>query len=171
MGVIWAGLWAVVASLIACEIYAQAEPWSRLLIGRAVRRLPHECRERYREEWLAHLYECRGNLKKLIHASACFFCAGTVGRIYENVNTASVLSEADPSLKIRTISRDTRVIAIRALEIALRQKGVDDVRVSRFRRAAAAFDVQDEMDFSTFSNAVISLLRDCLNEESSTLSR
>jgi hypothetical protein len=73
-----------VSRIVTGELGAHAEPLARLLIERAVKRLPADDRDRFREEWLAHLEETPGTLRKLWHAAGCHFgaakVAGVVGR-------------------------------------------------------------------------------------------
>jgi hypothetical protein len=45
------------------------------MIEKAVLRIPKHKRNRYREEWLAHLDEIPGNLGRLTHAFQCYFVA------------------------------------------------------------------------------------------------
>lgn len=61
----------IFVSLIAAEIIANVPRISKWLIQGAVLRLPDHTRDRYREEWLAHLDEIPGTFGKLRHASGC----------------------------------------------------------------------------------------------------
>jgi hypothetical protein len=67
-------------SLLAAEVWAHADPLSRWLIRRAVLRIPEEQRARLEEEWLAHLEETPGAVRKLLHAIGCWSGAPAVGR-------------------------------------------------------------------------------------------
>jgi hypothetical protein len=69
---------AVATRIVTGELSAHAEPMARWIIGRAVERLPTDDRDRFREEWLAHLDETPGTLRKLWHAVGCHLGAGKV---------------------------------------------------------------------------------------------
>jgi hypothetical protein len=56
---------------VAAELSAHIEPCARWIIDKGVDQLPAEVRDRYREEWLAHLDETPGTLRKLWHAVGC----------------------------------------------------------------------------------------------------
>jgi hypothetical protein len=71
---------AIGASLVAAELWAHAEPIARWFITRAVRRLPEAERARREEEWLAHLEETPGALRKFLHGVGCWSGAPAVGR-------------------------------------------------------------------------------------------
>ncbi len=62
----------ILGSLVAAELYCWAPHIARKSIERAVLRLPESERDRFREEWLAHLDECPGSLAKLWHSLGCF---------------------------------------------------------------------------------------------------
>jgi hypothetical protein len=70
-----AALIGLITSLLAAEFYARATTSSRRIIEKAVLQIPRHERDRYREEWLAHLEEIPGNLGKLAHAFQCLFVA------------------------------------------------------------------------------------------------
>jgi hypothetical protein len=53
------------------ELSAHAEPMARWIIGKAAQRLPADDRDRFCEEWLAHLDETPGTLRKFWHAVGC----------------------------------------------------------------------------------------------------
>lgn len=61
----------IVGSLVAAEVYCWAPNIARRCVERAVLRLPESERDRFREEWLAHLGECPGSLGKLWHSMGC----------------------------------------------------------------------------------------------------
>jgi len=62
-------------SLVAAELWARADPFARLLIRAAVRRLPTEERERRLQEWLADLHDMPSALGKLSWAVGCHWAA------------------------------------------------------------------------------------------------
>jgi hypothetical protein len=64
-------LLGILGSLIAAEIFACGPVIARSLIGLAVRRLPEEDRNRFREEWLSHLQEMPGFFSMISHALGC----------------------------------------------------------------------------------------------------
>jgi hypothetical protein len=63
MGLPAAGLFAAVS-----ELNDRATGLARWLIARAVAKLPIDAQERYREEWIAHLNDCDGNIGRFFHA-------------------------------------------------------------------------------------------------------
>jgi len=69
----------VVSGIVTGELSAHAEPMARWIISKAVARLPADDRERFREEWLAHLEEVPGAVGKLWHATGCYLGAAKVG--------------------------------------------------------------------------------------------
>jgi hypothetical protein len=69
-----------VGSILAYEICAHADPVARWLIIRAVARLPEPQRNVRLEEWLAHLNETPGAIRKLLHGVGCWFGAPAIGR-------------------------------------------------------------------------------------------
>jgi hypothetical protein len=70
----------ILGSLFAAEIWSHADPLSRWLIRSALQRLPEEQRLRREEEWLAHLEETPGAIRKLLHGFGCLLGAPAVGR-------------------------------------------------------------------------------------------
>jgi hypothetical protein len=71
---------AVIVNLISIDISEQTPVLARKLITCAVRGLPAAQRERYLEEWLAHLDECKGTIPKLVHSVGCVVCASTLAK-------------------------------------------------------------------------------------------
>jgi hypothetical protein len=71
---------AIAAAIAACILAAEAlgEPASHCLINWATRWLPELMRDRYREEWLAHVGEIDTGLGKLRHAAGCAFGLGSL---------------------------------------------------------------------------------------------
>jgi hypothetical protein len=61
--------------IVMGELSAHVEPMARWIIGKAVERLPPGDREKFREEWLAHLNEIPGTLRKFWHALGCYRAA------------------------------------------------------------------------------------------------
>jgi hypothetical protein len=53
-------------------------PW---IIEKAAERLPANGRERFREEWLAHLEETTGLLGKAWHVFGCYMCAAKLAKM------------------------------------------------------------------------------------------
>jgi hypothetical protein len=76
----------VIGSLIASELYAGVRPISACLIDWAATRFPEHAQARFREEWHAHLIECAGNLRGLLHALGCAMYAVifTCNNVYED---------------------------------------------------------------------------------------
>jgi hypothetical protein len=58
-----------------------AEPLARWIIEKAVKRLPAGDCDRFREEWLAHLDETPGTLRKLWHAFGCHLGAAKLAGV------------------------------------------------------------------------------------------
>jgi lipopolysaccharide/colanic/teichoic acid biosynthesis glycosyltransferase len=75
LGVSGALFLAIAARLVASDIEASLPQLTERLIDRAVRRLPHEQRDRFAEEWRSHVNETPGGLRKL--ATACGFQAAS----------------------------------------------------------------------------------------------
>jgi hypothetical protein len=67
--------------VVAGELSAHVKPFARWVINKGVDRLPVEVRDRFREEWLAHLDETPGMLRKLCHAIGCRWGAIKVGDV------------------------------------------------------------------------------------------
>lgn len=61
-------LGAIILKLATTELQDWLPTIARRIIDRAVMRLPDEIRERYREEWYAHMDDCPGRVSKLWHA-------------------------------------------------------------------------------------------------------
>jgi hypothetical protein len=79
---IWANARPISRWLIslAIAIPASATPISRWLISLAVLRMSSRERDRFREEWPAHLNDIDGAFGKLRHALACVFIAAKIDR-------------------------------------------------------------------------------------------
>jgi hypothetical protein len=67
--------------IVTSELSAHVEPMARWIIGKAVQRFPANDRNRFREEWLAHLDETPGTLRKLWHAVGCYLAAAKVAGV------------------------------------------------------------------------------------------
>jgi hypothetical protein len=76
-----AGLCSVFLNLFASELWCRGPSFAKWLIVRAARRLPVQQRERYEEEWLAHLDECLGNFSKVRHALECMICVRALKKV------------------------------------------------------------------------------------------
>jgi hypothetical protein len=72
---------AVAVHLLSSELYDRVPGFAASLIRAAARQLPPPARERYREEWLAHMTECQGGLSKLLHGLECLICARNLSKI------------------------------------------------------------------------------------------
>jgi hypothetical protein len=68
--------------IVMGELSAHVEPFAHWLVGKAADRLPPDYRERFLEEWLAHLDEVPGSVRKLWHAAGCYVAAGKVGTVF-----------------------------------------------------------------------------------------
>jgi hypothetical protein len=67
--------------MVTGELSAHVEPMARWIIGKAVQRFPANDRNRFREEWLAHLDETPGTLRKLWHAVGCYLGSAKVAGV------------------------------------------------------------------------------------------
>jgi hypothetical protein len=85
---------SIAGNMIASELYDRAPSFAAWLIEHAVRRLPEHARDRYREEWLAHLDEHPGKLGKVGHSLGCFFGASGVSRVAAVKRSASYTRDA-----------------------------------------------------------------------------
>jgi hypothetical protein len=90
----------IAGNLVASDLYDRAPSMAQRLIDMAVTRLPDNTRERYREEWHAHLHEVSGNVSKLCHALGCFmFAASGVTKAYAASAKISSRSRVTQALK------------------------------------------------------------------------
>jgi hypothetical protein len=71
---------SIAGNIVANELYDRSHTFSCWLIKRAVSRLPEHQRERYREEWIAHIGELSGQLGKILHAAGCCFAAAALAK-------------------------------------------------------------------------------------------
>jgi gluconate kinase len=74
---------AVLGHFVAHDLYEGAPRHAKRLLDHATRILPETDQERYAEEWLAHLNECKGAFGKFRHAAECLLVARKLRRIYE----------------------------------------------------------------------------------------
>jgi hypothetical protein len=92
MGLIWGTILSVlgVAGAILVPVTARVVgddvkewlPWiTRRLVERAVSRLPEEERDRFEEEWRAHINELPGNLAKVYAAMGCLSASKAINHI------------------------------------------------------------------------------------------
>ncbi|MEZ5787874.1 MAG: hypothetical protein R3D62_15685 [Xanthobacteraceae bacterium] len=96
--------------LIATELYDRAPSLARWLIACAVGRLPDYERDRYREEWLAHLNECPGKLGQLWHALGCLVSVPGLAKQLEQFSEAR-----RGAIHSRTIRAQASPVRLRAL--------------------------------------------------------
>jgi hypothetical protein len=68
----------IFCSALASEVLSQYRALSRKLIDAAAMRLSDDVRERYREEWLAHLNEKVGMTASLLFASGLYLASGAI---------------------------------------------------------------------------------------------
>jgi hypothetical protein len=73
---------AVIVNVISTDITEHTPVLARKLITGAARRVPIALRERYLEEWLAHLDECKGTIPKLLHSLGCIVCAPKIAKSF-----------------------------------------------------------------------------------------
>jgi hypothetical protein len=77
-------LGAVLIHLVASDLHEWMSHLTRRLIMSAAGRVPEPDRDRYREEWLAHLDECVGVFSKLRHALEVLVSARVLKSIYRS---------------------------------------------------------------------------------------
>jgi lipopolysaccharide/colanic/teichoic acid biosynthesis glycosyltransferase len=101
MGLIWGTVLSVlgVAGAILIPVTARVVgddvkewlPWiTQRLVARAVSGLPEEERDRFEEEWWAHINELPGNLAKVYGAWGCLSASKTINRIALSGDTTSI---------------------------------------------------------------------------------
>jgi hypothetical protein len=73
----------IVGHFVAHDLYRGAPRYAKRLLDHAVKVLPENDRDRYAEEWLAHLYECMGVIVKFRHAVECSLIARKLRQIVE----------------------------------------------------------------------------------------
>lgn len=71
-GLVLLAIVPLVVALLALELYDNAGRTAERLVNRAVDRLPASSRDRYREEWLAHVEDQPGKLAKLLAALSIY---------------------------------------------------------------------------------------------------
>jgi two-component sensor histidine kinase len=103
----------VVGRLLTGELSAHVEPMAQWIIAKAVKRLPAESRERFREEWLAHLEEVPSGVRKLWHAFGCYLCAAKVARVLARRAEQNKLD--DSTLTLTEITNPERVALLEML--------------------------------------------------------
>jgi len=85
------------------ELSAHVEAVARWITSKAADYLPPDDRERFREEWLAHLNETPGTLRKLWHALGCHLGAGKVAGVL-----AQQTKRRHEDVKILTVEKSVR---------------------------------------------------------------
>jgi hypothetical protein len=78
--------------IVMGELSSHLEPMARWIIDKAVECLPACQRERFREEWMAHLDETPGLFRKLLHAIGCRLAASALANIPAPPATATTQS-------------------------------------------------------------------------------
>lgn len=76
---------AIATNLISAEICDRGPLIARWLIKWATKQLPIEIRERYREEWLAHIQES-GKLESILHGVGCIFASFKIAKSWQPAN-------------------------------------------------------------------------------------
>lgn len=90
---------AMFGNLLASEAYDKCGWWAERIIRIACRQFPTRDRDRYEEEWLAHLRDCEGNLSKLVHALGVLWSAWSISRSDQVPSPPFSLAEAHPVLR------------------------------------------------------------------------
>jgi hypothetical protein len=62
------------------------------IIYKALKYVPSDSRERYEEEWTAHLNDCPSGVRKIGHAIGCFYAALRIEPIFSLLARIYVLS-------------------------------------------------------------------------------
>jgi hypothetical protein len=112
MGLLMIILGSMLARLMAEEALALGKLLGKWIIVKSVERLPEEERDRFREEWLAHLNDIENLLGRLLHALSC---AIRVERLKaeltnkENVSLFSVAVRMEQPIKADKIQLVTRL--------------------------------------------------------------
>lgn len=81
MGYLMDILIGAASRVVTGELAAHVEPVARWIINKAADGLPACHRERFREEWIAHLDETPGSFRKLLHAIGCRLAASTLANL------------------------------------------------------------------------------------------
>jgi hypothetical protein len=79
-----------IGHVLAHDFCERAPTLARGLLAIAIKWLPPVNRERYAEEWAAHLNDCEGTFAKLRHAFGCLWCAHRIRRQTFKAITLSV---------------------------------------------------------------------------------
>ncbi len=93
MGYLMDILIGAASRIVTSELSAYVEPMARWIIEKAVGRLPACQRERFREEWIAHLNETPGLFRKSLHAIGCQLAASALANI--PAVPAKVITQSD----------------------------------------------------------------------------
>jgi hypothetical protein len=72
---------SIAVHLISDDIHEFAPKLAARLVRSAVLSLPEYDRQRYEEEWLAHLADCSGSLMKLLQAAGCLLGSYRLARL------------------------------------------------------------------------------------------
>jgi hypothetical protein len=81
LSLLCAGLAGFAGHIVAHDFCERSPTFARSLIRGAISLLPTNDRQRYSEEWLAHLNDCEGVISKFKHAFGCLACAYSMRRI------------------------------------------------------------------------------------------
>jgi hypothetical protein len=90
-----------IGSFIAAEFWAHGQLAAEWMIQRAVQRLPEDQQERRQEEWLAHLDDTPGVLRKLAHALGCWFSAPAIGQMATVLKPVTARNTGDANSDFR----------------------------------------------------------------------
>jgi hypothetical protein len=80
-GFVLAVMGGLILNILSNDLYDRCPRLARWLLERAVARLPAEERDRYREEWEAHLLECPTKLDQVRHALGAWWGARRIARM------------------------------------------------------------------------------------------
>lgn len=99
--------------IVIGELSAHLEPLALWIINKAVERIPSCERERFREEWVAHLNETPGSLRKLLHALGCRIAATAIsGVLVRERKEETVIQQTRAQKMARQIVSEIRAIGL-----------------------------------------------------------
>ena len=145
LGLIGAILIPITARLIGDDL-KEWLPWiTRHLIERAISRLPEKERERFEQEWWAHINDVPGNLAKVYEAWGCLSASKSIHRINALEMSALASGEAVKELRGLPTAAYYREVAAQMRDLARRMR-LPEARsetadlAERFERMAAYVD-------------------------------
>jgi hypothetical protein len=104
-------LGAIILKLTIVEVQDWMPTFARWIINRSAAKLPKHERERFREEWLAHLDEYPGRLSKICHAVGCALGVRAINkaisvRLHQKSPSTPVSKQQERSLTANKIEQE-----------------------------------------------------------------